>query len=312
MNVLYFGSALFAVDPLVAICKSRHNVVGVVTRTDKRKGRNLVSSETPIKKKAAELNIPVMQPANVNDEGFMAQAKSAGADIFVVVAFGDIMKRPILDMPPKGCVNLHGSLLPKYRGAAPINRAIVNGDRKTGVTVIRMNERMDAGDMIAHKECPIAAHDTAIAIAEKLSGIGARLMVSVLDSIEDGRAEYIPQNKDEATYAPKLTKNDGLIDWKDDGVNIYNRIRGFVPWPGTYTNLGKSVLKIIEAEEAGVEGVPPGRPGQIMSVDPKAGILVRTGDGAMLLKSVQPEGKRAMSSQEFVRGHKIEPGMMFE
>jgi len=174
-----------------------------------------------------------------------------------------------------------------------------------------MNEHMDAGDMIARKECPIDVSDTAVTVAEKLSGIGARLMVSVLNSIEDGRAEYIPQNKDEVTFAPKLTKNDGLIDWKDDGVNICNRIRGFVPWPGTYTDLGKRVLKIVAAKETDVEGLPPGKPGQIVSADPKDGIIVRTGNGAMLLSFVQPEGKRVMSSQEFVRGYKIEPGMMF-
>lgn len=305
---MYFGSSAFAVEPLSAVAKSGHKVLAAVTQPDRPKGRNLALAETPVKAMAEAMGIGLSQPPDVNGKEFIAKARAFGADVFVVIAFGEMFKKELLDIPPKGCVNLHASLLPQYRGAAPINWAIMNGEKKTGVTAMLMGERMDAGDIILSKECDIGEDDTALSLGERLSGLGAEALVEALGRIESGKARYARQDDKAATYAPKLKKRDGLIDWRMGSRGISNRVRGLIPWPAAYTVMNGRSIKIMEIEDARLAETASAKPGEVLTADPKRGIIVRTGDGAVLLRKVQPEGKNMMTSMEYARGHKIGKG----
>ncbi|MDP2981036.1 MAG: methionyl-tRNA formyltransferase, partial [Candidatus Omnitrophota bacterium] len=225
------------------------------------------------------------------------------ADLFIVVSFGQIMSKAVLSLPKLYCLNIHASLLPEYRGAAPINWAIANGEKETGITIMRMNEKMDEGDIALKDTLPISLQDDAIILTEKLSAKGTVLLMKFIKSIKDGKAEFIAQDDSKATYAPKLKKEDGLVDWAKSADEIYNRIRAFAPWPGCFTHLDKKILKIWKARPIIDSGDDNLKPGAILEVN-KNCILVKTGKGVLKIEELQLEGSRRMTAEEFVAGHK--------
>ena len=311
MKIVFFGSSDFAAPVLEALSKTEE-VALVVTQPDRKKGRSLKIAPTAVKKTADSLGIKVYQPENVNKKKSVEHLKSFKADLFVVVSFGQILKKELLDIPAKYCLNVHASLLPKYRGAAPINRALANGEKETGVTIIRMNEKMDEGDIMIKEPVEISINDDSVTLADKLSMKGSSLLLRAIDLIKTGTANFVKQESSDATYAPKLKKQDGAIDWNLDAAEICDRVRAFVPWPGCFTHLGPKVLKIWEVTPTGISGYKGSSPGTILEIR-KDGILVSAGKGAIEIKVIQPEGKRRMKSEEFIAGHReISPGIKFK
>ncbi|MBN1871569.1 MAG: methionyl-tRNA formyltransferase [Candidatus Omnitrophica bacterium] len=307
MKIVFFGSSEFAVSSLESLYREGFSIVSVVTQPDKKSGRNLKVQPTPVKRASKIINLPVYEARAKDAKDFMSFLSSLDADFFVVVAYGNILKKELLAMPRYCCLNVHASLLPKYRGAAPVNWSIINGDRESGATIIRMNESVDCGDIVLQEKVAVSERDTSITLESKLANVGSALLVKSIGLIEKGRASYVAQDSAAASFAPKLKKCDGKIDWRSDTKFIINRIRGLKPWPGTYTFLDKQILKIIEAEE--YEGDYGGYlPGQIIVSDEKTGLAVRTRDGSLLIRDLQMEGKRKMDSKLFIRGHKIQVG----
>ncbi|MFA6636030.1 MAG: methionyl-tRNA formyltransferase [Candidatus Omnitrophota bacterium] len=303
MRVVFFGTGRFGIPVLKSLLRSSHNTLAVVTRPDARKGRGWNVTPTPVKD-IVEKTAPetaVLQPVKLADKSFIEDLRSFNADIFVVVDYGRILPREVLEIPGKYCLNLHPSLLPLYRGPAPVNRAILEGDSVTGNTVIRMNERMDSGDIILQDRTDIGEHDTSDVLSEKLSVKGAVLLLKAVDLIASGKEEFTAQDESKATYAAKLERPEGRIEWTLPADEICLKVRGLRPWPGTYTYLGGKVLKIIQA--AACDG-PDGEftPGQVLVSETK--LIVKTGRGALRVGKLQLEGKKAMTSDEFLLGHK--------
>jgi methionyl-tRNA formyltransferase len=306
MRVVFMGSPELACPALERLLTTEE-VVGVVTQPDRPSGRQLKLRPCAAKILAAEHGLFVLSPPNVNDAASVAELTRLSPDIIVVVAFGQILREPILRLPPHGCVNVHASLLPKYRGAAPIQWAVANGETVTGVTTMFMDRRLDAGDIILQSELEIAADETSGALHDRLAQVGAELLVRTLALIRNGQAPRRPQSDAEATLAPMLKKADGRIDWAMASERICNRIRGFSPWPGSMTAAGGGkTLRIWRARpERGGEVVGPS--GQVLEVDAE-GPLVAAGSGAVRLLEVQPEGGRPMSGAAYVRGHRLQAG----
>jgi len=307
MNIVFFGTSEFAATILRIISK-QCTIVAVVSQPDRKKGRSLKVSAPAVKVEAERLGITVFQPADINDPQFIAKLKAIDADVFVVVSFGAMLRTELLNLPKFGALNIHPSLLPKYRGAAPIHRAILAGETKTGVTIIRMNERLDAGDIILQKELKIDAIDTSETLSGKLAAMGAELLMESMRLLGGGGAKFIKQDESKATLAPKLKKEDGLICWDTSTVDILNKIRALKPWPGTYSSLDGRTLKITEAKA--MEGIDFGgsSPGDVILADEKKGFIVRTKDGAISIVTIQVEGKKEMAAELFLRGHKIKVG----
>ena len=301
MKIIFFGSSDFAIPSLEAL-KKLEDVVLVVTQPDRKKGRSQRVSATAVKTAAVRLGIEVFQPPDVNSVDSIKRLSGLKADVFIVVGFGQILKKDLLDIPKKYCINLHGSLLPKYRGAAPINWAIVNGEKQTGVTVIKMNEKMDAGDMLLKKSVSIEDTDDTASLSKRLSSEGAHLVLKSIELARSDKANFIKQENCESSYAPKLKKEDGLIDWDWDAYKIHYRIRGLAPWPGCYTFIKKKMLKIWKARPVNISR-PGSKPGMVLEID-KDGIIVATGEGSIRIEELQPEGKRRMKAEEFIAGHK--------
>jgi methionyl-tRNA formyltransferase len=313
MKIVFFGSSGFAVPILEELARNE-NVALVVTQPDREKSRALKVAPTAVKSKAEELGIKIFQAGNVNTGEAIAFLKKFNADLFIVVSFGQILSKEILELPRLYCLNIHASLLPKYRGAAPINWAIANGEKETGITIIRMNEKMDEGDIMLKEVVPISDKDNAIILSEKLSKKGASLLLDGISLIKDNAVEFSVQDNREATYAPKLKKEDGLIAWKKSAEEIVNRIRAFVPWPGCYTHLDKKMLKIWKTMPVTESDTvcrrarrhtvsDRSKPGAILEAN-KTGILVKTGKGSLLIEELQLEGSRRMTAEEFLAGHK--------
>jgi len=307
MRIIFFGTSEFAASILRTIAK-KCSIVAVVTQPDRKKGRDLKVSPPPVKIEAEMRGMAVFQPADVNDPQFAAKIKDLGADAFVVVSFGAILGKQLLDIPKFGSLNIHPSLLPKYRGAAPIHRAILAGDKETGVTIIRMNEVLDAGDIILRKELKIEKDDTSETLSNKLALISADLLAEAMKSIGEGRAKFIKQNENEATFAPKLKKEDGIINWSSPTDVILNKMRALKPWPGTYSSIDGRTLKIIKAEAVKDGDFSGFSPGEIIMADQKEGFIVRTKDSAISILEMQTEGKKRMSAELFLRGHKVRVG----
>ncbi len=303
MKIVFFGTGNFGIPTLKRLLKSSYEVEKVVTRPDIRKGRGWNVLPTPVKEivKKTAPGTDVLQPEKMSDPEFRDSLKSCGADVFVVVDYGKILTKEILSIPSKYCINLHPSLLPLYRGPAPVNRAIMAGDAVTGNTVIKMNERMDAGDILLREEVAIGEHDTADLLGEKLSFSGAFLVLKALDLIESGLESTEEQDETIATYAPKLEKSEGKIDWGLSADQIALKVRGLQPWPGAYTLLNGRTVKILQA--SGCE-IPEGRfsRGEIIRADSR--LVVNCGRGALRVAKLQMEGKKAMTSDEFLRGHR--------
>lgn len=314
-RVVFMGSADFAVPSLRALAGAGYAVALVVTRADKPVGRGLVLSETPIKKAARELGIPVFQPATLRKPEVLDTLREARPDVIVVAAYGRILPPEVLALPPRlpsgpyGCVNVHGSLLPKYRGAAPIQWAILNGEDETGVTIMAMDEGMDTGPVAARRALPIAPEDTAGTLAERLAPLGARLLVETLPGLLEGSLVPDPQDDALATLAPILKKEDGRVDWSRPSLDIVNLVRGLTPWPGAFTSLpGGPRLRVWPPVRVASGAAPSAAPpGQVFDIR-RDGMVVRTGDGAVVLEQVQPEGRRPMTPWELAAGRRVAKG----
>ncbi len=302
MRIVFFGSSEFAVL-FLEVLRDSEELCLVVTRPDRKKGRSLKIASTAVKESADRAGVKTYQPRDVNGEECLARLKEERADLFVVVSFGQILSRKVLDIPGMYCVNAHASLLPKYRGAAPINRAIANGEKETGVTLIRMNEGMDRGDIIAETRVDIGTRDDAVSLSRKLASEGATLLKRSLNPMREGSVDFRRQNDAEATYAPKLTKEDGVINWSWDADKICNRIRGFVPWPGCFTRLDGKILKIWKAVPVSDSYGTELSEGSVLKAE-KESFLVLAGKGSVRIDELQLEGKRRMQAKEFIKGHK--------
>lgn len=305
MKVVYMGTPDFAVPALKALIE-KHQVVAVVSQPDKPKGRGKHLMPTPVKEEALKHNIPVYQPESIKEPEAVEFICSLDADIFVVAAYGQILPVSILEKPRYGCINIHGSLLPKYRGAAPIQRAIIDGEKESGVTIMYMAEGLDCGDMLLKKAIPINDEDTYGTLYDKISELGAEAVLEAMDMIEQGTAKPEKQDDSLSTYAKKIKKEMGAIDWNKPSVDIINLIRGFNPMPGAYTFYDEESFKIWSAviAEESCQGVP----GEITEVNPKKGFVVKTGDGAILVSEMQAKGGKKMSAADYMRGHSIEKG----
>lgn len=303
------GTPDFATGTLEEIVLAGHEVVGVVTQPDKPKGRGKTLMPTPVKEVAMKYNLPVYQPKKVREPEFVEVLRGLKPDVMVVAAFGQIISKEILEMPKYGCINVHASLLPAYRGAAPIQWAVINGDKESGVTIMQMDEGIDTGDMIEKVVVPIAEDETGGSLFDKLSQAGAKLCVKVLQDLEDGKAVREKQPEESTTpYARMIDKKMGAIDWEKPAKEIEQLIRGLNPWPSAYTRLQGKTLKIWKAEvllEHSQEA-----PGQITEVT-KNSIVVQTGQGRLKILELQLEGKKRMDAASFLRGYALKEGESF-
>ena len=305
MKVVYMGTPDFAVGTLEAIIEAGHEVLLVVTQPDKPKGRSGALQFPPVKECAVAHGIEVFQPTKIRLEENVEFLRKYDADIFVVAAFGQILPKSILDMPKHGCINVHASLLPKYRGAAPIQWAVINGDPVTGVTIQQMDIGVDTGDIIVTKELAIAADETGGGLFDKLAVVGAEACLEAMEQIANGTATRTPQNHDEATHVSMISKEFGSIDWNKSAVEIERLIRGLNPWPSAYTKLDDKTFKIWKAAVNSENSDK--QPGCVCKIT-KNSLEVQTGEGVLSLVEVQLEGKKRMEIDAFLRGYQVEEG----
>lgn len=300
------GTPEFACSSLLALTEKNHEVISVVTQPDRPKGRGRTLSPSPVKEVALSLGLSLLQPEDPKAESFIEELRRFAPELIVVVAYGHILKKEILEIPSRGCINLHPSLLPKLRGAAPIPWAIIRGEKETGVTTFFMNERMDAGEIILQKITPIGEEEDAGGLSARLAKMGAELLAETVDLIEKGRAPRTVQDESQVTYAPKLKKEDSILDWKKGARDLVNLIRGLSPEPGAYTLFRGEPLKILKGK---VETVFSSSftPGVIIKVE-RNGIYLQTGDGFLVLKEVQPSGKRILQIGDFINGYRPQIG----
>lgn len=302
MKIIFMGTPDFAVPCLTEIISKGHDVLAVVTQPDRPKGRGKKLTSPPVKEKALAYNIPVLQPEKIKEECFISEIEKLAPDCIVVVAFGQILPKKILDIPPFGCINVHASLLPKYRGAAPINWAIIHGEKISGVTTMYMDEGLDTGDMILKKEVPIG-DNTAGELHDQLALAGAEILGETLKLIEKEQAPRIKQTDDESSYAPIMDKNTGKIDWKNSAESIYNLIRGVNPWPTAFTTYKGEKFKVWKAKVS--EECCNEEPGKIIKVD-KEGLFVCTANGVLIIEEIQFPNSKRMTVDAYLRGHEIE------
>lgn len=309
IRIVYMGTPDFAVEPLEAIIKAGYEVAAVVTQPDKQKGRGKEVKMTPVKECALRHGIPVFQPVKIKEPEAVAELEKYQADLFVVAAFGQLLSEEILNMPEYGCINIHASLLPAYRGAAPIQWAVLNGEKESGVTIMQMDKGLDTGDMLLKRSVELSPKETGDSLHDKLMHLGAELIVEALPKLEKG--ELVPEKqKDElSSYAKKLTKAMGQIDWSKDAVSLERWIRGLNSWPSAYTFFGGKTLKIWEARVAEENGAQKAEPGQVVSVS-REGFTVACGQGALQILSLQLEGKKRVLTREFLLGYQVKPGMI--
>ncbi len=306
MRIVFMGTPDFSVGTLEAILAAGHQVAAVVTQPDKPKGRGKALQATPVKEAALAHGLTVYQPRKVREDSFLEELKKINPDVIVVVAFGQIIPRTILELPKFGCINVHASLLPKYRGAAPIQWAVIDGEEVSGVTVMRMDAGLDTGDMLSKVEVPLAEDETGGSLFDKLSEAGARQLVQTLDRLEDGTVQPEKQPEESPTgYARMITKADGLIDWTKDAKSIERLIRGLNPWPSAFTRLEGKNLKIwkaaVQEQDSGLA------PGTVISAG-REGLSVQTGQGRLNILELQLEGKKRMEADAFLRGCTLETG----
>ena len=304
------GTPDFSVGALKALAENGYEIAGVVTQPDKPRGRGKASAMTPVKEAALELGLTVYQPARVREQSFMDTVRALNPDVIVVSAFGQIIPKALLELPRYGCINIHASLLPKYRGAAPIQWAVMDGEPVSGVTIMQMDEGLDTGDMLAKTEVPLEPDETGGSLFDKLSRAGADLLIRTLPALEQGTLTPEKQPLESPTaYARMIRKEDGRIDWNLEAEAIERRIRGLNPWPSAYTELTGKILKIWRAEVLPKEsGQTPGT----VTEAGKGGFCVQTGKGVLRLLEVQLEGKKRMDAQAFLRGFHAAPGMKLE
>jgi methionyl-tRNA formyltransferase len=307
MIVVFMGTPEFAVPSLTELYKSGADIPLVISQIDKRKGRGKKFQLTPVKEKALELGLEVFQPISINSPEAIERLRSIKPDLIVVVAYGQILSREILELPKFGCINVHASLLPKYRGAAPINWAIINGELETGVTIMEMEEGLDTGDMITKSSISINEDDDYISIHDKLSHLGGKILIHAIDEIEEGVSKNTPQDDSLSNYAPMIFKSTGKIDWNKSSRQIQNLVRGLKPWPSAYTDYNEQTIKIhkVRLEQASIEGAI----GEIMKVD-NDGIYIMTKDNIVVIEEVQFPNKKKMNVKDYLAGNNIEVGII--
>jgi methionyl-tRNA formyltransferase len=307
-RIVFFGTPSFAVPTLRGLLEGPDEVAGVVTQPDRGKGRGRKTVISPIKEFALQEGLPVLQPEKAKGEAFEEAVRRLQTSLFVVVAYGQILPKSVLNIPKHGAVNVHASLLPKYRGAAPIAWAILNGEKVTGVTTMVMDEGMDTGDILLQTEVPISEEETCENLQDRLACLGAQLLLETLKKMKTGDIRFLPQDHSKATYAPPLKRGDGHIDWKKEAGEIDRQIRAFNPWPGAYTKWGDRLLKVYKG---GVrERTPAGKVGAVVWVGSDF-IEVEAGKDSLLIKEVQLEGRKKMTIREFLSGHPISVGTVF-
>jgi methionyl-tRNA formyltransferase len=309
LRILFFGTPAFAVPSLVALVQSPHRVVGVVTQPDRPRGRGQKSQPEAIKRTALEHGLATLQPERLKEPGFLDAIRDHHADLAVVAAYGRLLPQPLLDIPRLGFINVHASLLPRWRGAAPVHRAILAGDRETGVTIMRVVLALDAGPMISQERTAIEPDETSEALESRLSVLGARLLVATIDQLVSGTAREAPQDERLATYASRLDRADGELAWARPAVEIHNRIRGLQPWPLATTHLGDRRLllrrsRVVHADASGAAA------GTIVSLGAQ-GLVVAASPGAVAILELQPEGKRTMPARDFANGAHVRVGDQF-
>ncbi len=314
------GTPDFAVPSLSSLIEKKEKVIAVVTQPDRAQGRGGKISSPAVKRLGLQHGLRIEQAEDVNRPDFALRLRELKPDIITVVSFGQILSSRILEIPPRGCLNLHPSLLPKYRGAAPINWALLRGEKKTGISTFYMEEKMDAGDIILQEEAEITPGDNVATLSERLARRGAKVLLETLKLIEKGKATRHTQNEEEVTYAPLLRKSDALIDWRDSASRIHNLVRGTNPWPGAFTYVRRAAgnsksraerLRILQTEVV-PQRIPGGQkrlPGEIVDIAKDRGFLVLTGEGSLLVRRVQPENKKIMSSDDYLHGHRVRVGM---
>ena len=302
MKILFMGTPDFASESLRALIKSENEIVGVVSQPDRPKGRGHKLVPTDVKVTAQEAGLTVYQPELLKNEAFLPTLEELNPDIIVVAAYGRILPEYILNYPRYGCINVHASLLPKYRGAAPIQRAVLNGDDETGVCIMKMEKGLDTGDIISVKSTAIGEYETSGELFDRLAKIGGDLLVRTIKDIETGNAVYTKQDDEKSTYAEKITKETACIDWGKSSTEISKQICAMNPFPGAYTTYMGDTLKIYEAEKTEGEG----KPGQILGIEKKKGLKVACKNGAIFIKTVQFAGLKRMNIEDYARGHKIE------
>ena len=308
LRVVFFGTPEFAVPTLDALLRSRHRVVGVVTQPDRPRGRGQKTSASPVKALAVSAGLPVLQPERLKEAGFLESLAALAGDLGVVAAYGKILTDAVLATPPLGLINVHASLLPRYRGAAPVHRAIIAGETRTGVTIMRVVKALDAGPMLATVARRIGPDDTSDEVERDLGTLGAALLVSTTDALAAGTAAETPQNDADATYAHRLTKDDGVIEWSRPAVDVHNLVRGLHPWPHAFTfHHGARLILHRSAVVDEPATSNTGSPGTIIEAHGDR-LVVATGRGQLLLTRIQGEGKRPMSAREFLAGHHLSPG----
>ncbi len=307
LRIVFMGSSSFALPTLAALLESEWELAGVVTQPDRPRGRGRKREGTPVKEFCAARGLPVFQPESLRDADPLGVLRQWHPDVIVVAAYGQLLPEAVLALPPRGCINLHPSLLPAYRGAAPIIRAVMNGEEKTGVTTFYMTTRLDAGDIILQEEVPIDRRATAGEVAALLAERGARLVATTLSLVATGRAPRIPQDEARASYAPALKRGEEVIDWSLPAEKLYNMIRGMNPVPGAHTYFRGKILKIWYAEVYSPRGGGP-PPGTVVELLPREGFVVQAGEGKLLVREVQPAGKARMGAPDFLRGYRIAPG----
>ena len=306
MRVVYMGTPDFAVRPLKKIKEAGHEIVGVYTQPDKAKGRSKKLMPSDVKLAAQELGLNVYQPEKLREDSVVEELKALNPDIIVVAAYGQILSEDVLNIPKYGCINIHASLLPKYRGASPIEASILNGDEKTGVTIMYMAKGLDTGDIISRDETEIGLHNTET-LTVKLSEMGAELVVKTMADIEKGTAGRIPQNDEESCYCGKLDKSMSIIDWNKTAEEIERAVRGLYPWPCACTTVGDKNIKIVEAEVVDVADTSVDI-GKVCEVTKKY-FVIRCGEKGLKIKKLQPEGKKLMETVAFLNGYKVTVGM---
>ena len=303
MRILFMGTPEFAEVSLRALVEDKRDVVCVITQPDKPKGRGYEMAMPEVKVYAMEKNIPVYQPQSLKDEAILPILEKYSPDVIIVVAYGKILPEYVLNFPKYGCINIHGSLLPKYRGAAPIQRAVLDGEKVSGVTSMYMEKGLDTGDMLIKRELPIDREVTAGEYHDKLALLGGEVLLETLDALSEGKLSPRRQDDSLSTYASQLSKAEGEIDWNNTSEQIYNKVRGLNPWPKAFSFIdGKRFVVdfVYKSEQCG-------KAGEVLSAD-KDGILVACGEGAVLIKEIKVEGKKKMSAEDYLRGHKIEKG----
>lgn len=315
MKIVFMGTPHIAVPVLTGLIESPHQVLAVVTQPDQKSGRGMSLRFSPIKELAVQAEIPCLQPEKISDPDVLDQLEALQADIFVVAAYAQKLPDRLLEMAPYGCINMHPSLLPKYRGSGPLRGPILNGDAYTGVTIMQVVSAWDAGDILMQEKFPLTGEETSADLEEKCSRLGAQLMLKTIDGLEAGTITPVPQDPDQATYLKQITKEAGLIHFEDSAVSIERQVRACIPWPSAYTFLKGKTFKIWKA--AAVDRLPADPAdstdssfGTVVYADKKQ-ILIRTGEGYLSPLEVQIEGKKRMTMEEFLRGRKILPGEYF-